>query len=115
MAKTMALQINSQSATCRRATLSMMGTVELKREEGANYRPFAGRTEGHSECDQWPQPQPCNADVCWPCRHLPGFPVLDVNQINCLPPAGILPAIVPRRAKEFGFFRNLPRAESANQ
>jgi len=49
------------------------------------------------------------------CHHLPGFPVLDVNQINCLPPAGILPAIVPRRAKEFGFFRNLPRAESANQ
>jgi hypothetical protein len=40
-------------------------------------------------------------------------PVLDVNQINCLPPTGILPAIVPRQAKEFGGFSatcHAPRA-----
>jgi hypothetical protein len=89
--------------------------VKRKGDEGANYRPFALHTEGHPDCDQQPQPQRCSADVFCLCRQLPGFPVLDVNQINRLPPAGILPAIVPRQAKEFGFFRNLPCAESANQ
>jgi hypothetical protein len=32
-----------------------------------------------------------------------GFPVLDVNQINCLPPAGILRPIVPEGPRNSGF------------
>jgi len=76
-------------------------------------RPRAQPPAGPPGCDHRPRSPGQDADVCWPAEPLQAAAVLDMHQINRAPPTGILPPIVPGRAKIFDVICNLaaPRAQ----